>query len=183
MNVMGGTTALMSFAEFERLDFEGPEETELLRGELIQTPPPKRCHMMLSERLSLALRMAFERLRVFNPEIRLGRVHMEMGYQLSGDPPSWLRPDVSITHPDQASDDYYQGAPFMAFEVVSESDTAVHLERRVAEYLSHNAQEVWVIYPDRRHAWVYRPATARLEKRVFHSDLLPGIEIPLADVL
>jgi hypothetical protein len=27
MNVMGGTTTLMSFADFERLDFEGPEET------------------------------------------------------------------------------------------------------------------------------------------------------------
>jgi Uma2 family endonuclease len=108
---------------------------------------------------------------------------MEMGYRLSGGPPSWLRPDVSISHPDQVADDYYEGAPFMAFEVVSESDTAVHLERKVAEYLTHNAQEVWVIYPDERHAWVYRSATARLEKQAIRSDLLPGIEIPLADIL
>jgi Uma2 family endonuclease len=183
MKVMGSTATVMSWKEFERLDLDGPEETELLQGELIQMPPPKRRHMLVCDRLSRLLDAAFERRRVSNPDIKLGNVHMEMGYRLSDAPPSWLRPDVSISHPDQAGDDYYEGAPFMVFEVVSESDTAVRLERKVAEYLSHNAQEVWVIYPDRRHAWVYRPAAARLEEQAIHSDLLPGIEIPLAGVL
>ena len=129
MNVMGSTTALMSWKEFERLDLEGPEETELLQGELIQMPPPKFRHMASCERLFLLLRAALESHRPSNPEVRLGKVHMEMGYRLSGAPPSWLRPDVSISHPDQAGDDYYEGAPFMVFEVVSESDTAMRLER------------------------------------------------------
>jgi len=39
MTVMGTTTTLISLAEFERLA-EGPDQIELLKGELIRMPPP-----------------------------------------------------------------------------------------------------------------------------------------------
>ncbi|MCX6629726.1 MAG: hypothetical protein NTW28_19075 [Candidatus Solibacter sp.] len=40
-------------------------------------------------------------------------------------------------------------------------------------------------HPETRHAWVYRdsmPAATR-ETGAMHSDLLPGIEIPLDEIL
>jgi Uma2 family endonuclease len=73
----------------------------------------------------------------------------------------------------------------MVFEVVSEYDTAARVDVKVATYLANGAAEVWVIYPETRHAWVYRqsvPAAAR-ETAAIHSDLLPGIEIPLDEIL
>ncbi len=107
-----------------------------------------------------------------------------MGYLLSGEPRSWLQPDVSLTHPDQPGDRYYEGAPLMAFEIVSEFDTARQMEAKVAEYLAHGSAEVWVIYPDTRHAWVYERATpsARREHRAIRSPLLPAVEIAIADI-
>jgi Uma2 family endonuclease len=92
---------------------------------------------------------------------------------------------LSLTHPDQPGDRYYEGAPLVAIEVVSEYDTATRVDRKVAEYLAHGAAEVWVIYPEARHAWVYRdavPAAAR-ETEAIHSELLPGIEIRLDEIL
>ena len=47
-----GTTTLMSFAEFELLD-AGADDVELLRGELIRTPPPPRRHMEICQRFSV----------------------------------------------------------------------------------------------------------------------------------
>ena len=73
----------------------------------------------------------------------------------------------------------------MACEVVSEHDTATRLNSKVAAYLANGSAEVWVIYPEARHAWVYRngvPAATR-ETAAIHSDLLPGIEIPLDEIL
>jgi Uma2 family endonuclease len=179
-----GTTTLMSFAEFELLDF-GADDVELLRGELIRLPPPQREHMQICRRLLKVLDAALERWKRNNPEARIGEVEVEMGYLVSSSPSSWLRPDVSLTHPDQPGDHYYEGAPLVAFEVVSEYDTATRVERKVADYLSHGTAEVWMIYPETRHAWVYRGAAdeATRETEAIHSDLLPGIEIRLDEIL
>jgi Uma2 family endonuclease len=179
-----GTTTLMSFAEFELLDF-GADDVELLRGELIRLPPPQREHMQICRRLLKLLDAALERWKRDIPEARIGEVEIEMGYLVSSSPSSWLRPDVSLTHPDQPGDRYYEGAPLMAFEVVSEYDTATRVEKKVAVYLSHGTAEVWVIYPEARHAWVYRCGAdgATREAEAIHSDLLPGIEIRLDEIL
>jgi len=177
------TTTLMSFAEFERLE-EGADQIELLKGELIRMLPPKRAHMEICERLFEHMKSAVEHLRQATPGLRLGKVHVEMGYYFSGEPGSWLRPDVSLTHHAQPGDRYYIGAPSMAFEVVSESDTARHLNEKVSQYLAHGAAEVWLIYPDQREAWVYDgSASARHETRSIHSELLPGIDISLNELL
>src|ERR1039457_5560995 len=166
MSIMG-TTTLMSLQEFERLD--SPEKLELLKGELIQVSLPKRRHGEICKRIFKPLDAAFERCRAAGPESRLGEVYLEMGYLLSGEPPILLGPDVSITHPNQPGEEWYLGAPLVAFEVVSDNDRAARLDEKVAEYLAHGAQEVWVIYPIKRHAWVYRQGTDRPEAHTIRS--------------
>ena len=176
-------TTLISFAEFERLN-DSASGLELLKGVAIQVPPPQNYHMDVCERLYELLKAAVERLHGADPALPLGRVHIERGYRFPGEPSSWLRPDVSVTHPEQPSDRYYLGAPLLAFEVVSESDSASALDEKISEYLAHGAAEVWLIYPAKRHAWIYdRSATARQEMLAIHTPLLPGVEIPLNAIL
>ncbi len=176
---MATTTGLMTFPEFEQLP-DSPDELELVRGELIRLPRPVRKHMEAAERLRDRLKEAVENRRRADANLGLGSVHMEMGYLLSDEPQSWLRPDVSITHPNQPGEKYCEGAPLFAFEIVSEYDRARDLEHKVAEYLANGAAEVWLIYPDVRYARVHRAGeTAALrEDKAIHSPLLPGIEIP-----
>lgn len=177
------TTTLISFAEFERLDF-GADQVELLRGEVIRLPPPYALHMFACERLFELLKAAVEELRKSQPGFRVGRVHMEMGYRMGEEPPSWLRPDVSLTHPEQPLANFYLGAPLIAFEVVSEYDRAPDLNEKVAVYLANGAAEVWLIYPRNRDAWVYDGSgTARQETRAIRTGLLPGTELPLDEIL
>src|SRR5437868_4346429 len=90
------TTSLMTFEEFERLP-ETPGKQELLRGELIELPPAKKCHDDISHRLFMTL------LATGSP----GEVRHETSYRISRNPESWLVPDVSITHPGQPFDDYF----------------------------------------------------------------------------
>jgi Uma2 family endonuclease len=175
-------TTLISFEDFERLDF-GADDVELLKGVLIRRPPPFNEHMDVCEDLYDRLKAGVERLRNSSPGLRLGKVHMERGYRFLTDPPSWLRPDVSLTHPDQPIERFYLGAPLIAFEVVSASETAADLDEKVSEYLSNGAAEVWLIYPRKGHAWVYAASgAARLETQSINTPLLPGIEIPLRTI-
>jgi Uma2 family endonuclease len=180
MNCMS-TTTLLTMAEFERI--EGDDHLELLKGELIRLPPPQFRHMEVCESLFEQLKAAVEELRKARADLRIGKVHMEMGYLLPGDPPTWLRPDVSLTHPEQRLDRYYLGAPLIVFEVVFEFDTARQIAEKVSEFLANGAKEVWVIYPDTRRAWVYDGSGTAREMQVIHTPLLPGIEIPLDEIL
>lgn len=177
------TTNLMSLEEFERLDT--PDQVELLKGELIRMPPAQYAHDESAERLFCPLKVAVDRLKESSPDFPIGKVHHERGYLFPGDPPSWLKPDVSISHPGQLHRRYYEGAPLMVFEIVSEYDRARELDGKVAEYLANGASEVWVIYPATRHALVYYASTQTVvrESRAIHSELLPGVEIPFTEFL
>ena len=175
------TTTLLTLEQFEGIEWEG--HLELLKGELIRLPPPPRPHMEGCESLYKLLGAAVEQLRKAQPAIELGKVHFEMGYLLRGVPRTWLRPDVSITNPDQPGKRYYEGAPLMVFEIVSEYDTAAQLADKVAQFLENGAREVWVIYPDTREVWLHDGSGPPRLMKSIQSPLLPGIEITLDEIL
>ena len=82
--------------------------------------------------------------------------------------------------------DYIQGAPDIAVEVISPSDSASHLQKKVGEYLDAGSHAVWVVYPDTREVHVFGPTGAvRVLKgadTLEIPDLLPGLSIPLAAI-
>ncbi len=176
------TSTLLSMEEFEQLDW-GADDLELLRGELIRMPPPVDEHMNICERLHERLKTSVERLRASNPDLSLGQVHIERGYLINRQPNSWLRPDVSVTHPNQPVDVFLLGAPLIVFEVVSQSRTLAELDAKLNEYLANGAAEVWLLYYWKRHALVYEGSKPpRVEIEAMRTPLLPGIEIPFAEI-
>src|SRR4051812_16391370 len=118
---MGTIATLMTFEQFGQLP-DKPGKLERLRGELIELPPADQDHNDTSRAIFLALYGAVEQLRRDQPAFSLGEAYFETGYQLSAH--SWLQPDVSLTHAAQKRTKYSQGAPLLAIEVVSESNTA-----------------------------------------------------------
>ena len=179
---MGAVTGLMTFEEFERLpEHEGKQE--LLEGELIELPPPKKRHNIIAKRLFMILNPVVETIRSQHQEPALGEAFMEMGYRITREPDSWFIPDVSVTHPDQRGDEYYDGAPLLAIEVISEANTAREVARRVKLYLQNGAREVWVVYPNEAYVWVYRDTTGRLVEDRLTTDLIPSLSIDLPSAL
>jgi Uma2 family endonuclease len=171
--------AHMTFEDFERLP-DSPGKLELLRGEFIDLPPAKLKHADIVhgvyERLKTLLAEAHGR-----AECRaLGKVHHEMGYRVGG---GWLQPDVSITHADQKADDYYVGSPALVVEVISDDKTADHVDGKIEEYSRNGAREIWVVYPARKHVWVYTSGAAEVRSGEFQAGLLGGGTIDLNEIL
>jgi Uma2 family endonuclease len=183
--IMPTAVALVTFEDLERLPDE-PGKTELLDGEVIQMPPAFLPHNILSEDLFLLLRQMVKTLRSDGTTRGLGNVHHEMGYKIGKGPDSWLVPDVSIAHRDQAaSDKYYEGAPLIAIEIISESNTARYVDRKIKKYLANGSQEAWVLYPKTRRVLTHFAGSDAVETGRAHirSRVLAEVGgIPLSEI-
>jgi Uma2 family endonuclease len=68
------------------------------------------------------------------------------------------------------------GAPDLAVEVLSPTDTVSAMRRTIRQYFAAGAQYVWVVYPDTREVEVWREA-ARPQVVLQETDFLepPGL--------
>ena len=173
---MGVSTSL-TFEDFEKYQDDGLKH-ELIEGEHITLPPPKRPHTRVQQNLQDAL-------RPYVREHRLGEVHIEAGFKLS--PRTWLQPDVSFVRSSQIQrgdpNEYYEGAPALAIEVASESNIAAQLDLKMDLYFAHGAEEVWIVYPKTRRVRAHFPdghsETLSTELR---SALFPGWSAALSAI-
>lgn len=179
---MATTTAHITWKEFEALPDGDGFHREVLEGELIVLPPVKSRHSRIARRLSHAL-ASFE-------EKGLWEVHVEAGYQLSDDPPTWIQPDVSVLRIERArttpADGYFRGSPELAIEIVSPSETARDLNRKIDALLTSGAFAVWVVYPEEQEVRVFIPGgnsyTRRPNDTLTIPELLIDWELPVAQI-
>lgn len=157
---------------------------ELDEGELITMPPAKPEHGMAEIDIA-ALLHAFVRSR------GLGRVFpSDTGFQLSVDPSIVRAPDVSFVRQERVQTrkkgEYIHGAPDLAVEVVSPSDTARGLQRKVAQYFRYGGRCVWVVYPEAKEVHVFTAPNqvqiCRGDDPVTAGDVLPGFSIAARDL-
>ena len=125
---------------------------------------------------------------------RLGRVYTgNRGYVTGPDSPSTSRmPDVSfisnarLAQPDLAGK-LYNGAPDLAVEILSESNTLAEITQKIREYLGAGGKAVWVIDIDARTLTVHTPDAPPLvltdADTVDGGDYLPGFACAVADML
>jgi Uma2 family endonuclease len=96
-------------------------------------------------------------------------------------------PDVSYISRERAhkqdKHSYLDGAPDLAIEVVSPSNSAIEMQKRAGEYLSFGARLVWIVNAETRTIDVYVPHGARtvfgLEGTLDGGDVLPGLTLPV----
>ena len=159
------SSALMTWEAFERLPDGDGLHREILEGELQTLPPAKSGHTKIASRLFRALSTLHER--------GLGEVYLEAGYKLSQDPATWIQPDASFLRTERiratAEDGYFIGAPELAIEIVSPSETATMLQRKVELMLGSGAQAVWVIYPESQTVMVHLPNSTSVTRGLSES--------------
>ena len=179
---MATTTTLLTFEEFEQLP-DQPGKRELLEGELIELPLADTNHNEIAEEIFLQMNAALREAHARGQALELGKVHHEMGYKLASN--AYVQPDVSITHAGQISVKYYGGAPAIAIEVVSPSNTAQALDIKTELYFQFGAREVWEVYPKTRHIVVHVAGSSQAVtvRDVVRTPLLPGFELNVQDVL
>jgi Uma2 family endonuclease len=178
---MAATTLLTSdqfLALPEEYDQHGNRiKDELIGGEVVKMAQPSYFHDRIKNRISRLLNRYLDA----SPALPFDAV-VEIGTQVS-DYDTFV-PDVAIvrTGEQSLSSRIYRGAPEIAIEVVSPTDTAKHLKRKIDAYLEGGAKSVWVVYPDAKSLDVYRAGQRQSlkENELITDPLLPGFSSPVA---
>jgi Uma2 family endonuclease len=177
---MATGTSQMTWQAFEQLPDGDGFHREVVEGELIVLPPAKSRHARIIKAVAKALGPL--------ENGGLWSVFVEAGYRLSADPPTWIQPDVSVLSSERARatsrDDYFLKPPELAVDVVSPSETARDLARKIDLLLAGGSLAVWVIYPEKREVRVFSPDgtsyTRRIDESLMLPELVPGWELAVA---
>lgn len=123
---------------------------------------------------------------------KLGEVFAaETGFRLARDPDTVVGADVAFVRAERIPADglpkgFWDGAPDLAVETVSPSDTLVEVEEKVEAYLAAGARAVVVLNPRRQSATVHRagrdPAVNHLGDTLTLGDAVPGFTCAVADI-
>jgi Uma2 family endonuclease len=159
-------------------------KVECIGGELVMSPAGSR-HGDLAVRIAAAL---------YNVAVRhkLGRVlDSSTGFRMrSGNVRS---PDVSFLGKErlkglaQLPEGFFEGAPDLAVEILSPTDTLVGLHERLVEYFASGTRRAWVVNPVEATVLVYHGAEQperllRRGERLSDETMLPGFELALDDL-
>jgi Uma2 family endonuclease len=83
-----------------------------------------------------------------------------------------------------AENSFFQGAPDLVVEVVSDSNTTSKLRQRVGAYLRSGARLVSLVYPETRTVEIYQPEKTTLSHQgneiLDGGDVLPGFKLPVS---
>jgi Uma2 family endonuclease len=150
------TTAqkLITADEFaERPDPEDGTKEELVEGVIEVSPLPGEEHGDIQASL-------IEALRPFVRKRRLGRLLGESGFIVHRGPDTVRGPDVSFIAVRAGSrgrgQGFVSGAPELAIEVLSPSDRAGRVQRKVEGYFGAGAARVWLVRPTPKTVTVLR---------------------------
>jgi len=176
------TSALLTVEEFARMSSSATEDFELVEGELVSLPSANPIHADIRDCLVQILRNYFDR----NPT---GRVLSEVDCRISDN--IVRRPDLSIFLAGRLDgvDRKKTPLPFapdIAVEVLSPSETAFDVNRKVLGYLAGGSKEVWVVDHENGEVFIQTDAGIRLlrgDGAVLDSPLLPGFSASVAKIL
>lgn len=181
------TSSKISFEEFLNLPEQDGVRFELDEGELIVNPSPTPRHNIIRDRILVLM-------KEFVVSRELGEVIAEMDFRLASN--IVRSPDVAfITKECMKKVDLDQtpieGAPTLAIEVISPSNSAEDTAGRVRAYLAAGCRTVWVVYPGLRLVEVHDqggvtdvPSSLGTENpqeaEVRAEGILPGFAISLS---
>ena len=179
-----GAVTLMTAEELERMPHDGYRR-ELVSGQLKTMTPTGFEHG------SVILRLG-ELLGPFVREHGLGRLSGgDPGFVLGRDPDTVRAPDVGFVRKERlaanpATDAFWPGAPDLAVEVMSPSDTVRQVDEKAKAWLAAGTAMVWIVNPAWRTVTVYSSAndikTLTEDDDLDGQDVLPGFRCRVSEI-
>ena len=177
------TRTLMTIEQYDALSEKEGVKYELNEGDLVTVPPwPRLVHNRVRDEIGF-------RLREYVHSRQLGEVTMETDFKLTE---GTIRiPDVAFVPADRLLGidprQRLEGAPDLAVEVASPRDDPDDLVLKAQQYVAGGAKAVWIIYPEARLAYIYkpgqRPEIRDAAQALDDAELLPGFSATLSMIL
>jgi Uma2 family endonuclease len=183
-----GTTATKLMTADEFFDFVHLPENdnkwfELVRGEVIELPPPTRPHGVVCVNVGTELIL-------YCRQRKKGYVTCnDSGVILERDPDTVRGPDVALYEDAKTFEElhpkYGEVPPRLAVEVLSPNDKAKQVTRKITDYLKNGVDLVWLIDPEAHDVTVYRrdrgPVLVEKDQELTGEEILPGLRCRVSE--
>ncbi len=175
------TPRLLTAEEYARMpDLPDGTKDELIRGTVVCEPPPSFGHGASSTEIARLLGN-------FVKDHDLGVVVGEAGFVVERGPDTVRGTDAAFVSAERAAsysgEGFFEGAPDLAVEVLSPSNTPASVAEKTRQYLAAGARLVWNVDPRQRtvtvHAPGAEPQVLAAGDRLDGGDVLPGFSIPV----
>jgi Uma2 family endonuclease len=176
-------TKLLTAEEFMAADL-GEGRFELIRGEVVQVPPPMPGHGRVTIKVGFVLES-------FGRQTGYGYCLVASAVSTERSPDTVRGPDLcfcsSARWPEsQVGAGLPPGPPDLAVEILSPRNRPPEMLKKISEYLEAGVALVWVIDPPRRRVALYRPGDlfpVFVNDGEVLDDLpgLPGFRCPVSD--
>jgi len=100
-----------------------------------------------------------------------------------------VQPDVVVVcDPKKLGEEGCRGAPDLVVEILSPSNTAIEMERKLLLYKEAGVQEYWIVDPKDKHISIYSQKSGEYTLQIYSNKdsvkpgVLPGLEIPLSTI-
>jgi Uma2 family endonuclease len=179
---MATTQTLLTFEEFTALPDEEGVFRELDEGVVIEMPYASPTHGRVQGNTTHLL---MNWLQHSGADFQISQSSaFRLGPRTVRAPDVWMLPG-----PAYRAMEYRQGAlhgaPDVAVEVISPSNTGEDIDRKVDQYLRARTQAVWLLYSETRHVIAHRPGEIRKYESgqmLEEPGLLPGLAIPVDEL-
>ncbi|MGH9431484.1 MAG: Uma2 family endonuclease [Terriglobia bacterium] len=172
------TKTLLTIQEFMPLLEARDARYELVEGRLVTLSPTMLMHNLVRDGLLVILMR-------FVDGHKLGTVISMQPFHLFGQ--TVRVPDVAFVRKERELPprNLPEGAPDLAIEVISPSNTAREMDQRISDYFGAGCQRVWIVYPEHQEVYIHglsgvvrRTAGEQLQD----AELLPGFSVTVASI-
>jgi Uma2 family endonuclease len=149
---------------------------ELIHGEVKTMAPAGHQHGRIAQRIALSLGQQVA-------AHQLGEVYAaETGFKLASNPDHVRAPDAAVGE----VEGFWPGAPDLAVEIVSPSDSFADVEEKVFDWLDAGTRAVIVVNLKKRSVTLYRSVSdVRVlteNQSLSVEDVVPGWSLPVRDL-
>jgi Uma2 family endonuclease len=175
-----------TYADYKAWELKPGERFELINGVAYAMSAPNVTH----QRILTALTGEFYAfLKGKTCEVFAAPFDVRLFYEEDDSDDTVVQPDlVVICDPKKLGEEGCRGAPDLVVEILSPSNMAIEMERKLLLYKKAGVREYWITDPKNKHISIYRLQDGEYSYRVCHigdsakPSVVPGLEIPLSTI-
>jgi len=175
-----------TYADYKEWELKPGERFELIDGVAYAMAAPNTEHQIIVSRLNGEF---YDFLKGKKCQVIPAPFDVRLFYEEDESDDTVVQPDlVVVCDPEKLGKEGCRGTPSLVIEILSPSNTAIEMHRKLELYESAEVPEYWVIDPEQKLIEVYRLNGSRYEPRILRmgdivqSTLFPGLAIPLETI-
>jgi len=175
-----------TYADYKAWDLKEGERFELINGKTISMAGANERHQAILMELSSQFHNF---LRGKSCKVYPAPIDVRLFYKEDDSDDTVVQPDIIIVCDEKKRGlEGCLGAPDLAVEILSPSDTAIEMERKLRLYREAGVREYWVIDPENNWLMIYHFREGKILISPFGSSgsvpvsILPGLDVKLDEV-